>query len=233
MSNQVPVFALVQQSGPVGILVIVILTVLSVGMWAVIISKIISNKKKNAAFNTWFKDLKATKNLSDLQKLGKDKSATSFGRISQSAIQEIEELSPYVSYGSLEARTQLVQDSVQRAVDREVNMNDKSLSYLALCSSVSPFLGLFGTVWGIMHSFLEIGQQGSANITVVAPGIAEALVTTIVGLAVAIPAAATYNYFVTFNRKFEAYMFDFASEILSLFKRGDLKALEQARAQKA
>jgi len=232
MLSNIPIFSLIAKSGPVALLVIFILGCLSIGLWAIIIIKALRNKKEADFSNRWFAKLRIIKGLGEINKLSREMEDSSLGRISAACIEEIEGLAPYVSYGSIEARTQLVQEAIERAVDKEKHINDKLLSYLALCSSVSPFLGLFGTVWGIMHSFLEIGRQGSANITVVAPGIAEALITTIIGLSVAIPASASYNYFVAFNRKSEAYMYNFGSEIMSLFKRGDLKALEKAKAPK-
>ena len=86
---------------------------------------------------------------------------------------------------------------------------------LATAGSVCPFLGLFGTVWGVMTAFLDISTQGSTNIVVVAPGIAEALITTIAGLAVAIPAMVAYNYFVQKSRVFGLEMEDMAITIIN------------------
>jgi len=229
MFNEVPIFKLISQSGPVALLVILILGGLSIGVWAIIFIKFKRNKKEAAAFDLWFKKMAKAESLKDINKIAKEIKDCSLTKIARVCIKEIEGLAPYVSFASLEARTQLVEEAVERSVDHEKHVNDKKLSFLALSSSVAPFLGLFGTVWGIMHSFLEIGNQGSANITVVAPGIAEALVTTIVGLSVAIPSSAAFNFFVAFNRKSEAYMYNFSSEILSLFKRGDLSALEKSK----
>ncbi len=88
---------------------------------------------------------------------------------------------------------------LRRGVDREVEAVlselERGLSWLATLSTVAPFLGLLGTVWGIMNSFLQLGRQGSATLDVVGPGIAEALITTVGGLAVAIPAVVAFNYF--------------------------------------
>ena len=84
--------------------------------------------------------------------------------------------------------------SVERATARQVQRLYAHLIFLATTGSSAPFIGLFGTVWGIVHAFQEIGAAGSASLAVVAPGIAEALVTTAAGLAAAIPAVAAYNY---------------------------------------
>jgi biopolymer transport protein TolQ len=101
---------------------------------------------------------------------------------------------------------------VLRALDRGIVM-------LAIASSVAPFLGLLGTVWGIMDSFFEIGNQGSASLPVVAPGIAEALVVTAIGLAVAIPSVLFYNYFVHRVDRIENEMDEFKNMLFSHLKR--------------
>ncbi len=95
----------------------------------------------------------------------------------------------------------------------------KSLSFLATTGSATPFIGLFGTVWGIMASFKEIGIRGSASLAVVAPGISEALVATAAGLAVAIPAVIFYNYYSTQLETIEGEMDSFAADFLNLVER--------------
>ncbi len=92
------------------------------------------------------------------------------------------------------ARFELVQRAMDRASDEAVNQLEKHVSFLATTGSVAPFIGLMGTVWGVMVSFVGIGAQGSATLTVVAPGIAEALIATIAGLAAAIPSVIGYNH---------------------------------------
>ena len=154
------------------------------------------------------------------------------GRTARAALAEMEGLSPYVSYDSLEHRGELVRETIERALDIEKDENESGLVYLAFCSATGPLIGLLGTVWGIMDSFFQIGKQGSGNITVVAPGIAEALLATMAGLLVAIPSSVGYNIFTGFNRKAEAIMLNFGSELVSLFKRGDLSALERSTAKK-
>ncbi len=84
---------------------------------------------------------------------------------------------------------------LMRAVNEEQGRYERLLPFLATTASASPFIGLFGTVWGIMNSFRAIGGMGTANLAVVAPGISEALVATAAGLAAAIPAVIGYNYF--------------------------------------
>ena len=98
---------------------------------------------------------------------------------------------------------------------------EKYLNFLATTGSTTPFIGLFGTVWGIMNSFHGIGAAGSASLAVVAPGIAEALIATAVGLAAAIPAVIAYNYYLSMSRKMIIEMEDFSEDLLELFTQPD------------
>lgn len=94
---------------------------------------------------------------------------------------------------------------------------ERYLNFLATTGSTAPFIGLFGTVWGIMNSFHGIGYAGSASLAVVAPGIAEALIATAVGLAAAIPAVIAYNYYLSMSKKMIIEMEDFSEDLLELF----------------
>lgn len=106
-----------------------------------------------------------------------------------------------------------------RAVTQELNRAEKYLPFLATCSSAGPFLGLLGTVWGIIAAFQRIGIWGSANIAVVAPGIAEALVATAVGLFAAIPALIAYNFFSNWLRKEAEFAEQFGDDLTHAFDR--------------
>lgn len=112
-----------------------------------------------------------------------------------------------------------VDRALLRASAIEVNKLEHWVPFLATTASISPFIGLFGTVWGILIAFQEIGQTGSTNLGVVAPGIAEALVTTAAGLAAAIPAVLFYNYFSNRVKLFAADMDDFSMEFLNIVER--------------
>ena len=104
------------------------------------------------------------------------------------------------------------------AAHRELARFEQRLSVLATAGSVCAFLGLFGTVWGVMTAFLDISTKGSTNIVVVAPGIAEALITTIAGLAVAIPAMVAYNYFVQRSRILGLELEDMSTAVLNILQ---------------
>ncbi len=119
--------------------------------------------------------------------------------------------------------TVLEKESVHMALDREAARQiedlESGLPFLATTGSVAPFFGLLGTVWGVMDAFLRIGLRGSGSISAVAPGVAEALITTIAGLAVAIPAVIAYNYFVSKIREVSDELRHFSSELMSLIVR--------------
>lgn len=114
-------------------------------------------------------------------------------------------------------------DNIERAVRRaqtaEVTRLESKVSVLATTGSTAPFVGLFGTVWGIMNSFIAIHGQKSAGLDVVAPGIAEALIATAIGLAAAIPAVMAYNYFVRRIRVIESEVDSFKDDYLNIIRR--------------
>jgi biopolymer transport protein TolQ len=106
-----------------------------------------------------------------------------------------------------------------RAAGVEVTRLERRVTFLATTASVTPFVGLFGTVWGIMDAFADIGRMGSANLAVVAPGISEALITTAGGLFAAIPAAVFYNFYNSRIKVLSAMVDDFALEFLNIVER--------------
>jgi biopolymer transport protein TolQ len=109
--------------------------------------------------------------------------------------------------------------ALRRATTSEITRLEKYLTFLATTGSTAPFIGLFGTVWGIMTAFKGIGESGSASLAVVAPGIAEALVATAIGLVAAIPAVMGFNHFQTKIRVLIAEMDNFATEFLNIVQR--------------
>ncbi|MEE8277950.1 MAG: MotA/TolQ/ExbB proton channel family protein [Thermoanaerobaculia bacterium] len=109
--------------------------------------------------------------------------------------------------------------SLRRAATVELEVLSRGTGFLATTAAASPFIGLFGTVWGIMVAFQDIGVSGSTSLVAVAPGIAEALVNTALGLAAAIPALVGYNYFANRIRQFRAQMSDFTLEFINLAEK--------------
>jgi biopolymer transport protein TolQ len=109
--------------------------------------------------------------------------------------------------------------SMSNTCNTEMTRLESSLGFLATTGSASPFIGLFGTVWGIMETFQSIGTRGSATLAVVAPGISEALIATAAGLAAAIPAVIFYNYFLNQSKTMVQEMENFAAEFLNIVER--------------
>jgi biopolymer transport protein TolQ len=112
-----------------------------------------------------------------------------------------------------------IERSLQLGISEEVTKLEQNMNWLATVASVSPFIGLFGTVWGIIDAFQGLGTAGSASLRAVAPGISEALITTAVGLAAAIPAAIFYNIYSTRIKEIGTRMEDFAIEFQNLAER--------------
>ncbi|HRK02296.1 MAG TPA: MotA/TolQ/ExbB proton channel family protein [Oligoflexia bacterium] len=118
--------------------------------------------------------------------------------------------------------------NIHRALGRtalaETHGLEKMVGFLATIGSAAPFVGLFGTVWGIMNSFQGIGATGNANLAVVAPGISEALIATAAGLAAAIPSVMAYNYFVGRIKSIATEMDTFSQDFLNIVQRSMLKS---------
>ena len=116
-----------------------------------------------------------------------------------------------------------VERAMKRAATQEITRLERSLTFLATTASAAPFIGLFGTVWGIMNAFRGLSVTQSSSIQAVAPGISEALIATAIGLAAAIPAVVAYNHFAGQVRVLAAEMENFASEFLNIAERHFLK----------
>ena len=128
--------------------------------------------------------------------------------------------------GSLASRVvglENVERALRRAINSEVTRMTQLVPFLATTGNTTPFIGLFGTVWGIMNSFHDIGLKGAANLAVVAPGISEALIATAAGLAAAIPAVIAYNYFMQKARFIESELQSFAADFVNIIEREILR----------
>jgi len=125
--------------------------------------------------------------------------------------------------------TDNIKRALRRAITTEMTRMTQMVPFLATTGNTAPFIGLFGTVWGIMNSFHGIGLKGSANLAVVAPGISEALVATAAGLAAAIPAVIAFNFFMSKIRVVESELQSFSADFLNIIER-DILRLERRRA---
>ncbi len=223
----IPVLEMMLRSGWVARSILFILAVLSLISWAVVFNRLFYLRRissLNKRFRILFEGLKSFKQLEKvdtifnscpLGKLGKV-SLTEYKRIISDA-QAHSAVKDWSFY--LQNQFNMATERINTVVAHLSSKLDHGVFLLATVSSIAPFLGLLGTVWGIMNSFFEIGNQGSASLPVVAPGIAEALITTIVGLAVAIPAAFFYNIFMHRAERIEDEMDEFGDQLMLRLKR--------------
>jgi len=217
---------------PVTVTVLLILSFFSLIAWGIILTKYFFLKGRQGASVNFYKTFERIKNFADIENFSVKAPECPLRTITDAVLAEAKNLSPFVSVETMAPRSEMLEDTIQREVEACRLEEDSKLSFLAMASNASPFFGLFGTVWGIMQSFYEIGTHGSADLSVVAPGIAVALITTVAGLIAAIPASIAFNYFVSRNNRQEIFYYNFASHLLSLFKRGDLQAIEKVLADR-
>ncbi len=224
----IPIVQMTLQSDMVTVVILAVLACMSLGSWGIVLTKQVSTRRNMSANADFYAKFAKVEQFVQLKTLVRQASDSSLRRLTEEVLLEAQKFSAFVSYDSIQHRASLLEDTIQRSIEAVRLEEDRHLSFLAISSNLSPFFGLLGTVWGIMNAFYEIGKHGSADLTIVAPGIAVALVTTVAGLIVAIPASGFYNVFVARNNRSEIGYYNFGSRILSLFKRGDLLALEEA-----
>lgn len=188
------VFSLFLQASFVVQMVIVMLLVISVISWAIIFNKYPLFKRAKKRAQTFERLFWRTEDLNQLYEEKPALRSDAMGRIFQRGFEEFIRLRERAAGGS-----DLHLDGAERAmrveIDKEEDILEAYLPFLATVGSTSPYVGLFGTVWGIMHSFNALGSANQATIAAVGPGIAEALIATAVGLFAAIPAVIAYNKF--------------------------------------
>jgi biopolymer transport protein TolQ len=194
MSQDLSITSMVMQASPVVQLVMAGLAITSFISWTVIFGKLFGLRRVRASNEEFERDFWSGRSLTDLNNAvaNKDKSAP-MERIFASGMREFMKLREK----RMDAGAQL--DGARRAMrasfQREMDVIESHLSFLASVASVSPYVGLFGTVWGIMHAFVGLSNMTQVTLATVAPGIAEALVATAIGLFAAIPAVVAYNRF--------------------------------------
>lgn len=216
---------LILQAGVVVKFVLLILAGLSVVSWAIIFLKvrILRRSRKNTEqFLEYFwsqKNMDAAYRKS--QQLAFCPVAQVFKRAYRelSRIQESTGTDSKLSSDDAESMLENVERALRRGVTAQLTSLESRIPFLATTGSSAPFIGLFGTVWGIMNSFLNIGALGATSLAVVAPGISEALIATAMGLFAAIPAVIGYNYCVSQIRILHREMENFSNDFLNVIKR--------------
>jgi len=222
----------VLNTGAVAKTVLVILAILSVLSWAVIFEKIIQLVKQQKESDRFMKLFNQRSGWNSLYNAVRSYTYSPYPQMFKKGYGELyawkkklegeESLSYNPERKSEDTYPTTLPQILESAATDCMSRLDKHLILLAITVSVSPFLGLFGTVWGVMSAFMSIGMTGSADISTVGPGIAEALITTVAGLAVAIPALVGYNLIVSRLRKLEDRIGVFSSELMRLFEREKL-----------
>ena len=205
--------------------VLLLLFIFSVVSWAIIFLKYRyyrKIKKDNELFNA---DYSRSTKLSDVLPAAKKYSFSTTAEVFRVGYAELTKInkplndsaqgSDEISLSSLDN----LERSMNKACNTEMTKLESALGFLATTGSASPFIGLFGTVWGIMDTFKGIGARGSATLAIVDPGISEALIATAAGLAAAIPAVIFYNYFLTQSKNMVQEMDNFAAEFLNIVER--------------
>ena len=225
------VLDLVLQAGPVAKAVLVLLGIFSVVSWALIVEKWWQMRRARSQTVQFLRAYREGRQPSVVFGAARKLRESPLAQLYVAAHQEVSGLSDMVDHvlddaedGLTGGRLDAVHRAMRRAAALEIARLERYLPFLATTASSAPFIGLFGTVWGIMSAFHGIGQQGSANLAVVAPGISEALIATAVGLAAAIPAVIGYNVFVNRVKHWATEMEGFTMDLLNLVARPVPKA---------
>jgi biopolymer transport protein TolQ len=214
--------------------VLAILAVFSVVSWSIILYKLVAFRRAEKQTEQFLDVFRRSNKFSEVQAVCRSLSESPLVGLFQAGYAELtaqlkQGAPPDTPLGPSNPRTVAVRPTLKSltAVDRalmrasnvEINKLERRVPFLATTASITPFIGLFGTVWGIMSAFQGIGQTGSTNLGVVAPGIAEALIATAAGLAAAIPAVLFYNYYAQRVKLSASEMDDFSMEFLNIAER--------------
>ncbi|MEW6440312.1 MAG: protein TolQ [bacterium] len=216
------------QAGPIVKLVLLLLIVLSVACWGIILYKYLVLRRSGRGSDQFLALFARASSLSELYQAVRSSPASPLLAVFEEGYKELSRLltsgggsgrsapeDALVATGGIEN----VSRAMRMAQTRAVTDLEKYLNFLASTGSTAPFIGLFGTVWGIMTAFRNIGATGSANLATVAPGIAEALIATAVGLFAAIPAVVAYNFFLQRIRVLTAEMENFSADLINIIER--------------
>jgi biopolymer transport protein TolQ len=220
---------MVIHAGPIGQLVMLTLLIFSIASWTIVFMKTRLLKKVRLDSEDFLESFWKSANLNEANSAAAEYEYSPQAAVFIAGFAELQKINKIRNRkgderGSETLDMQLAtMDNLKRAVrkaeSQKLSELGSSLAFLATTGSATPFIGLFGTVWGIMASFHDIGQKGSASLAVVAPGISEALVATATGLAVAIPAVIFYNFFSNKVEEVEGEISDFSSDFLNLVER--------------
>jgi biopolymer transport protein TolQ len=215
------IIAMLLKAGPMVKAVLIILFLASLISWCIILAKFFQYSRASKNSGSFLNSFWKSRSLANLYAEAVEFGASPIAQVFRVGYQELGR----VHKAKLDTKTAIenVQRSLRRSCTSESTRLFKYLPFLASCGNATPFIGLFGTVWGIMGSFHEIGLKGSANLADVAPYISEALIATAAGLAAAIPAVIFFNFFNSRLRILETDMLNFTSDFLNVLERDLLK----------
>ena len=212
------VWALVMDSGPMAKFILFVLIAFSVLSWGLILARWRTFARAQRESDVFLERFKKGGGLASIQDATAGLTWSPLAGLFRAAFREIS-LNPPAGEVADAATIGALDRVLRKNISVQVTDLEKSLGFLATTAGATPFIGLFGTVWGIMSAFADIGRMGSANLAVVAPGISEALITTAMGLLAAIPAAVFYNFFSSRIRVLGSMLDDFAMEFLNIVER--------------
>jgi biopolymer transport protein TolQ len=203
---------LVWQTGPVAKCVLAALLVFSVFSWAIILQKLGLMSRARTQSARFQRAFRKASRLQDIAAVAEQFKPSPLVAVFEGAYEEMKKQGGLRNYTS-------VQRAMQIASSEELTRMERRLPWLATTGAVTPFIGLFGTVWGIIDAFHGLGTAGAATLRAVAPGISEALITTAAGLFAAIPAVIAYNILLNQVREFGSRMDDFSLEMMNTIER--------------
>jgi biopolymer transport protein TolQ len=213
-------------AGPTAKAVLIVLAVFSLASWAIIIGKIWSFSRARAASKKFLAHFRKSRKFADVLSISERCEASPLVGIFRAGYAELDqqvkagrEVAPSDTGRLFVKSLTGIERALERAAGVETTRLTRGLSFLATTASATPFIGLFGTVWGIMNAFRQISLSGSTSIVAVAPGISEALINTAAGLVAAVPALIAYNNFNGRVRVLRSEMRDFALEFMNLAER--------------
>ena len=213
---QTDLWEMVQHSGPTGMVVLGILICFSLYSWTIIFSKLSTLRGAGKANSRFLRAFRKASGMEAVMVASEQFRPSPLVAVFDFGYEELER--QVKARGGVTNRTAL-ERTLQLGVSEELAKLERNMSWLATTASVTPFIGLLGTVLGIIRAFLALSSQGSTSLRTVGPGISQALVATAVGLFAAIPAAIAYNYFSHGIREIGARMDDFSLEFLNLAER--------------
>jgi len=211
---------LVAQSDAVSKLVLLILFGMSVACWAVFIGKLALLHMKERQFKNANKKIQSAKTVTDLVEITTTSRNSAPAYFITQNLAFLKELSSHHPSQKIEPYNwELLERNIDNAIEATLIHNEEYLAILSSSAAVAPLLGLFGTVWGLVHAFIRISETQVADIATIAPGIAEALITTLAGLMVAIPALIMFNYLQTKIRTLEQHVIILADRMTFILQQ--------------